>query len=64
MIDLVAPDFGYQSDLLKTWYAADPLVAPKPDTKNIEAENRANNERRNELEGRIKQLKADLENHI
>ena len=64
VIDLVAPDFGYQSDLLKTWYAADPLVAPKPDTKNIEAENRANNERRKELEGRIKQLKADLENHI
>ena len=27
VIDLVAPDFGYQSDLLKTWYAADPLVA-------------------------------------
>ena len=62
VIDLVAPDFAYQSELLRTWYAEGPLRAPRPDTANLEADNRANNQKRKELEARIKQARADLDN--
>ncbi len=45
LVDLIQPDFGYQSDFLKTWYTSD-LSPPKVDRSKILQQNQFNDQRR------------------
>jgi hypothetical protein len=63
LIDLIAPDFGYQSDFLQTWYSSD-LRAPSIDLERVNKENRINRERREALEELISTNKEKRETLI
>ncbi|MFT5527368.1 MAG: hypothetical protein ACI9G1_002697 [Pirellulaceae bacterium] len=59
IVDLIAPDFGYQSDFLKTWYTSD-LKPPMVDVTKVIEENRINDERRKQLTATIGEAEAEL----
>ncbi|MEO2014626.1 MAG: DUF1588 domain-containing protein [Fuerstiella sp.] len=60
IVDLISPDFSYQSEFLKTWYTSD-LKPPEVDVAGIVAENRINDERRIVLDAAIRTTEAELE---
>lgn len=60
IVDLVAPQFSYQSDFLKTWYTSELKPAPV-DLKKIADDNRRNDEQRQQLEATIKAAQSDLD---
>ncbi len=60
IVELIAPEFSYQSDFLKTWYWED-LEPPVVDAKKVAEANRLNAERRASLEAAVKSAKADLD---
>jgi len=57
--DLLAPDFAYQSEFLKTWYHSE-LSPPPVDLQAIDVENRRKDTRRRELQEAIAGLTAAL----
>ena len=59
IVELIKPEFGYQSDFLRTWYTSD-LKPPVVDTSALEAENRANDSRRKSLEATASKARADI----
>ncbi|MBB3209390.1 CBS domain-containing protein [Rhodopirellula rubra] len=56
--DLLAPDFAYQSEFLKTWYHSE-LSPPPVDVQAIEVENQQRDTRRRELQEAIAGLEAE-----
>ncbi|MFM9965665.1 MAG: DUF1588 domain-containing protein [Planctomycetaceae bacterium] len=60
IVDLIAPQFSYQSDFLKTWYTSE-LKPPPVDLKKIADDNRRNDEQRQHLEAAIKAAQSDLD---
>ena len=60
IVDLIAPQFSYQSDFLKTWYTSE-LQPPPLDLKQIAEANRQNDDQRTKLETAIKTTQVDLE---
>jgi hypothetical protein len=60
IVDLIAPQFSYQSDFLKTWYTSE-LQPPPLDLKQIAEDNRQNDDQRTKLETAIKTTQVDLE---
>ena len=60
IVDLIAPQFSYQSDFLKTWYTSE-LKPPPVDLKKIADDNRRNDEQRQQLEAAIKAAQSDLD---
>lgn len=54
LVELIQPNFGYQSDFLKTWYTSD-LSPPKVDSSKILQQNQFNDQQREML---VKQLQA------
>lgn len=60
IVDLIAPQFSYQSDFLKTWYTSE-LKPPQVDVQKITEDNRRNDEQRQRLEAAIKTALSDLE---
>ena len=58
VIELVNPDFGYQSDFLQTWYTEN-LNPPPIDQQAIEQENNRRIERKQELNQAILQIKQE-----
>ena len=59
IIELIKPNFSYQSDFLKDWYTTE-LKAPKLDISTLVKENRELEERKQGLETLIKTTEADL----
>ncbi|MFT5106698.1 MAG: hypothetical protein ACI9UA_002324 [Pseudoalteromonas tetraodonis] len=59
VIELIAPEFSYQSEFLKTWYTSD-LKPPQADTQNLAEKNRANDEHRRSLGETIKGKQVEL----
>ena len=59
IIDLIKPDFSYQSDFLQTWYASD-LKPPVVDAAKIIEENQANEAKGRSLEAAIQKARTDL----
>ena len=57
--EFIQPQFGYQSDFLKTWYTSD-LKAPQVDRAKVAAQNRENDERRQEQQAIIDVTQAKL----
>ncbi len=60
IVDLISPQFSYQSDFLKAWYASE-LKPPAVDLPKIAEDNRRNDERRQQLEAAIKSARSDLD---
>ncbi|MHC4842146.1 MAG: hypothetical protein ACYTDT_14520, partial [Planctomycetota bacterium] len=60
MIDFISPDFAYQSDFLKTWYAPDGLVVPEIDSSDAERINKEYEEKRKKLQGEITAKETEL----
>jgi len=60
IVDLIAPQFSYQSDFLKTWYTSE-LKPPPVDLRKIAEDNRRNDEQRQRLEVAIKTAQSDLD---
>ena len=60
IVDLIAPQFSYQSEFLKTWYASE-LKPPPVDLKKIADDNRRNEEQRKQLEAAIKAAQSDID---
>lgn len=60
IVDLIAPQFSYQSEFLKTWYTSE-LKPPPVDLKKIAEDNRRNDEQRRQLEAAIKAVQSDLD---
>jgi hypothetical protein len=61
VIDLIAPDFGYRSDFLASWYDPDGLTPPQVDAGEAERINKENEAKRQELRDSIAKLKAEIE---
>ncbi|MFN0017238.1 MAG: DUF1588 domain-containing protein [Pirellulaceae bacterium] len=59
IVELIQPEFYYQSDFLRTWYTSE-LTPPVVDAAALEEENLANDERRKSLDAAILQAKADI----
>jgi hypothetical protein len=60
IIELIAPEFSYQSDFLKSWYTTN--LQPEPiDLKKIETENRQNEMRRQDLQTTIDQTRQRID---
>ncbi|MFT5467229.1 MAG: hypothetical protein ACI8UO_002333 [Verrucomicrobiales bacterium] len=59
VIDLIAPDFGYRSEFLQTWYNTD-LKPPKFDAEQLARENQAKDDERAKLTIEIDTVRADL----
>lgn len=59
IVELLSPEFSYQSEFLKTWYHTD-LGPPPVDERAIIAENTQNDARRRELQQAITRLQAEL----
>ncbi len=57
IVELLAPDFTYQSDFLKTWYHSE-LSPPSVDVPAIELENQRRETRRSDLQQVIAELTA------
>ncbi|MEK6237984.1 MAG: DUF1588 domain-containing protein [Planctomycetales bacterium] len=60
VIELIAPEFSYQSDFLKTWYNSD-LTPPKVDSRQVVEENRVRDEKRKSLGEVIKSTQQELD---
>ncbi|RLT10868.1 MAG: DUF1592 domain-containing protein, partial [Planctomycetota bacterium] len=60
IVDLIAPQFSYQSEFLKTWYTSE-LKPPPVDLQKITEDNRRNDEQRQRLEVSIKSAQSDLD---
>ena len=60
IVDLIAPQFSYQSDFLKTWYTSE-LKPPPVDLQKIAEDNRRNDEQRRQLEVAIKAAQSGLD---
>ncbi len=60
IVELIAPQFSYQSDFLKTWYTSE-LKPPPVDLKKIADDNRRNDEQRQQLEAAIKAARTDID---
>ena len=60
IVDLIAPQFSYQSEFLKTWYTSE-LKPPPVDLQKLAEENRRNDEQRKNLEVAIKAAQSDLD---
>ena len=60
IVDLIAPQFSYQSDFLKTWYTSE-MKPPPVDLLKIAEDNRRNDEQRRQLEVAIKSAQSDLD---
>lgn len=63
IIDLVQPDFAYQSEFLRTWYTSD-LKPPKVDTEKIIFTNKANDLNRKLLGKKLAETQAELKRLI
>ncbi len=63
VIDLVSPDFSYQSEFLKTWYTTD-LQPPTFDVAKFHAANRALDEQRKSLLDTIQQSRTELDDLV
>ncbi|MDA7528024.1 DUF1588 domain-containing protein [bacterium] len=61
IVELLSPEFSYQSEYLKTWYHSD-LTPPAVDVPAINIENEKKNQHRLELQTAIAGLKTDLNN--
>ena len=59
VIELIQPEFVFQSDFLETWYTID-LKPPKVDTKKILAQNQVHDQQRKELREKIAKAKQEL----
>ncbi|MEO2011378.1 MAG: DUF1588 domain-containing protein [Pirellulaceae bacterium] len=59
IIELIAPQFGYQSRFLQMWYTSD-LKPPKIDTHQVVEDNRIRDEKRELLQVAIKTTRAEL----
>lgn len=59
LIDLIAPDFSYQSDFLQTWYTSD-LSPPAVDVSAILAENQRLDEQRRAVRAAIAEAREQL----
>ncbi len=60
IVDLIAPQFSYQSEFLKTWYTSE-LKPPPVGLQKITEDNRRNDEQRQRLEVAIKSAQSDLD---
>ncbi|MBM80777.1 MAG: hypothetical protein CMJ78_09305 [Planctomycetaceae bacterium] len=60
IVELIQPDFSYQSDFLQTWYTSD-LKPPKIDRKRIDEQNRSYEEQRKKLEQIISTAQTSLD---
>ena len=60
IVDLIAPQFSYQSEFLKTWYTSE-LKPPPVGLQKITEDNRRNDEQRQRLEVSIKSAQSDLD---
>ncbi len=60
IVDLIAPQFSYQSDFLKTWYTSE-LKPPPVDLQKIAENNRRKDEQRQQLEVAIKTAQSDID---
>lgn len=56
--ELIAPQFSYHSDFLKTWYTSE-LKPPPVDLQKLAEDNRRNDEQRQQLETAIKIAQSD-----
>ncbi len=61
--DFISPDFGYQSEFLKTWYTSN-LKPPVIDLAKINLENNEIENQRTKLDSIIKITQAELDNLI
>lgn len=59
IVELISPEFSYQSEFLKTWYNSD-LKPPVVDTQKIVEQNRQNDARRKELAAAIQKSQGEL----
>ncbi|MBC8290061.1 MAG: DUF1588 domain-containing protein, partial [Planctomycetes bacterium] len=59
IVELIAPEFSYQSEFLKTWYTSD-LKPPVIDTQRVVEQNRQNDERRRVLTTTIQTTRTEL----
>lgn len=59
IVELIKPEFCYQSDFLRTWYTSD-LKPPVVDAVALEEENRTNDERRKSLEAAVAKMRNDI----
>jgi len=59
IVDLIAPEFSYQSEFLKTWYTSD-LKPPVVDTQKIVEQNGQKDARRKELTAAIQKSRGEL----
>jgi hypothetical protein len=60
IVDLIAPQFSYQSEFLRTWYTSE--LKPTPvDLRKIAEDNRRNDGQRQSLEAAIKAAQSDLD---
>ena len=60
IIELIAPEFTYQSEFLKSWYTTD--LRPQPiDLKKIETENQQNEMRRQDLSSTIDRTRQQID---
>ncbi|MFT5128859.1 MAG: hypothetical protein ACI8W8_002478 [Rhodothermales bacterium] len=60
IIDLIAPDFGYRSDFLSSWYDPDGLKAPKLDPSEADRINKENDDKRTALQAEVTTLQNEL----
>lgn len=58
--DLIAPEFSYRSEFLKTWYTSD-LKPPRVDVAKVAEENLTNESRRKALVALIASTRSDLD---
>ena len=59
IVELIAPEFSYQSEFLKTWYTSD-LKPPVIDTQKIVEQNRQNDARRKELTAALEKSRGEF----
>jgi len=60
IVDLIAPDFSYHSDFLRTWYSK--VLGPPPvDSEKIQVDNQRHDRRRQELQEAIKSTREQLD---
>ena len=59
IVELIAPEFSYQSEFLKTWYTSD-LKSPVIDTQKIVEQNRQNDARRKELTAALEKSRGEF----
>lgn len=63
IVELLSPEFSYQSEFLKTWYHSN-LTPPSVNVKSINIENQRKDEQRRELQEAITSLTTDLSKRV